>query len=133
MWAMDKKRKNGHPKEKGKIPERRKYKRAPFRGSVEIQTVTPSKTGNVYEIQSPRIPLSACNIGEGGLELSLPSDLKPGTLLKLTFRTGPEGQELSEAFARVVWNRDGRHGVQFLMLEDETHRRIRGIVRDQED
>ena len=130
---MEKKPKNDRSKGKGKEPERRKFKRAPFRGSIEIQTVTPSKTGNVYEIQTPRIPLSACNIGEGGLELNLPSDVKPGTLLKLTFRTGSEGQELSEAFARVIWNRDGRHGVQFLMLEEETHRRIRGIVQESKD
>ena len=130
---MEKNKKNDHPKDKGKNAERRRFKRAPFRGSVEVQSVTPSKTGNVYEIKAPRIPLSACNIGEGGLELNLPSDLKPGTLLKLTFRTGPEGQEVSEAFARVVWNREGRHGVQFLMLEEETHRRIRRIVRDSKD
>lgn len=121
---MEKTKKNPPPD-----GERRLFKRASRRMTVEIQSVSTSESGNVFEVKHERIPLKFCNLGEGGMGLRLPFAAKIDSVLKISFRVGLDPGEIVEVFARVIWTKDERCGVRFLMLENETRQSLRGIVR----
>jgi c-di-GMP-binding flagellar brake protein YcgR len=109
--------------------ERRLFRRVPYRTPLEIQNVSASDSGNVFEVIPKRIFLRSCNISEGGMGLLLPFVAKPGSVLKVTYRTGAERMDQVEVFVRVVWNKGSKHGVRFLMLGNEARENIRDIVR----
>jgi len=121
---MEKEKKNPSPE-----GERRLFKRASRRMTVEIQSVSTSESGNIFEVKHERIPLKFCDLGEGGMGLRLPFAAKIGSVLKISFRVGQDPGEIEEVFARVIWTKDERCGVRFLMLENETRQTLRGIVR----
>ncbi|GEM_PF-2719132 len=110
--------------------ERRKHPRVPYSNTLKVQKVSSSKIGNVFEVQADALKGAAQDIGEGGFRVELPTNLKPGAILKLIFKVGARDAEMSEAYVRVVWSDKEEHGVQFLMLEDMTLRKIRVFISD---
>jgi hypothetical protein len=109
--------------------ERRRFKRARYRTTLEIQSVATSESGNVFEVMHERVPLKDCELSEGGMGLHLPFSAEEGAVLKIRCRVGPEPDDFVEVFARVIWKKDGQIGTRFLMLENEARETIRGIVR----
>jgi len=115
------------------MSERRKHRRAVYSHPLRVQTVLPSKIGNVYDVNSQTISAISCDISEGGFGIDLNTVFKAGAILKITFKVGIHDENESEAYVRVVWTRRDKHGLQFLMLEDSTLRKIRGFIRNVDD
>jgi hypothetical protein len=113
--------------------ERRKHRRAVYSNPLHVQTVSSSKTGNVFEVKNQAFPAHGRDISEGGFGVNLPSAFKPGAILKIIFKVGIHDENESEAYVRVVWTRQDNHGLQFLMLEDSTLRKIRGYIGNAEN
>jgi hypothetical protein len=109
------------------VSERRKHKRATFTRPMRVQGVSSSKIGNVFEVKNETYSAKGRDISEGGFGVDLASAFKPGAILKITFKVGPQDDD-SEAYVRVVWTQKDTHGLQFLMLEDSTLRKIRGYI-----
>ena len=110
------------------IQERRKFPRAEFPQAIRLQPVQASKSGNVFEVQGDSVAADGRDISEGGFKFNLHETLKPGTILKIIFKVDSlEGHD-HEAYVKVVWAQKKSHGVQFLMLEESTRRRIKGFI-----
>jgi len=108
--------------------ERRKHKRAQYGIPLQVQPVSPSKSGNVFEVQDRYLGAGGVNISEGGLNFELGESLQPGSILKVTFKIRPQDSVEHETYAKVMWVKKTNHGVQFLMLEENTLRKIRGFI-----
>lgn len=67
-----------------------------------------------------------CDLSEGGIALDGFLPQNPGEILPLAFRL-PDGGEVVEAIAQVVWTCDSRHrtGVRFVELADRTREQIK--------
>jgi hypothetical protein len=110
--------------------EQRLFKRANHRMTVEIQSVSTSESGNVFEVKHERVHLNSCDLSERGMGLRLPFSGKVGSVLKISCRVGPDPKDIVEVFARVMWSKGKKCGVHFLMLENEAREILRGIVRN---
>ena len=111
-----------------KANERRKHRRAIYSHPICVKVVSSSKIGNVYEVKSQPLSANGCDISEGGFGIDHSSEFKSGSILKIFFKIGSHDENESEAYVRVVWTRRDKHGLQFLMLEDSTLRKIRGFI-----
>jgi len=97
-----------------------------------VQTVSSSKIGNVFEVKNQTLSAQGRDISEGGFGIDVTSAFKPGAILKISFKIGAQDESEAEAYVRVVWTQRDKHGLQFLMLEDSTLRKIRGYIGDAE-
>ena len=111
-----------------KVSERRKHRRATYTQLMKVQAVASSKIGNIFEVKNEALNAYARDISEGGFGVNLSGSFKPGFILKVSFKVGEKDPEESEAYVRVVWSGKDNHGVQFLMLEDSTLRKIRVYI-----
>jgi hypothetical protein len=112
------------------IAERRKYQRASYPGSFQVQPVSPSKSGNVFEVMEKRLGADGRDISEGGLRFDLDKTLTPGSIVKISFKVREQDTIEHETYAKVMWVRSVTHGAQFLMLEDTTLHKIRGFIQE---
>lgn len=113
--------------------ERRKHRRASYSHPLRVQAVSSSKIGNVFEVKSQAMSANGRDISEGGFGIDITSAFKPGAILKISFKVGTQDEVESEAYVRVVWTHRDKHGLQFLMLEDSTLRKIRGFIGNPDD
>lgn len=112
------------------IAERRKYQRASYPHSFQLQPVSPSKSGNVYEVMEKRIGAGGRDISEGGLRFDLNESLAPGSIIKISFKMREQDDVEHETYAKVLWVKRATHGAQFLMLEENALHNIRGFIEE---
>jgi hypothetical protein len=106
--------------------EKRQYKRAFFKETVNARRVTESKSGNVFEVQGTPLVVRSKNISEGGVCLELGDEARPQMILKLNFQVGKKKEV--DVYAKVVWADKRLSGLQFIVLDDSIRRAIRQLV-----
>lgn len=106
--------------------ERRKHPRVKFDETVTVYKVTESKSGNVYEVQESPLVVKAKDVSEGGIRLKYVTEDKENKILKLSFQIPKDGQV--EVCSKLVWDKDGHCGVEFIVLDEEVRRNIREFV-----
>ena len=109
-----------------KPSERRKYARAKFNETITVHNVTESKSGNVFEVQGAPIVLKAEDVSEGGIRLQIDDPASPAKIFKLNFKLPKHGSV--DVYSKVAWNGDGSCGLQFIVLDEEVRKQIRGFV-----
>lgn len=108
--------------------ERRKYHRVPFSETVTIHQVLESKSGNVFEVDNGSVTLSSKDISEGGMRLDQGPVATLSKLVQVNFKI--RKNQILEVYAKLVWQRSGQIGIQFVVFGDEIRRHLRGYVKD---
>lgn len=109
-----------------KESERRKYNRAKFNEAVTVHNVTESKSGNVFEVQGAPMVLKALDVSEGGMRLEIDDPASPTKIFKLNFKLPRNGSV--DVYSKIAWNGDGTCGLQFIVLDEDVRKHIRGYV-----
>jgi hypothetical protein len=105
--------------------EKRRHPRHETSKSVQVFPVLPSKSGNIYEVQTKPLPASAIDISEGGAGLQIPSkNLEPQAIVKLSFETPAEGPV--EVYSKIMWTEKNRCGVRFILADQS----VINVVRE---
>lgn len=107
--------------------ERRKYPRAKFQETITVHRVVESKSGNVYEVQGEGVLTKAQDLSEGGIRIEALSQGSFSKILKLRIKVPKNGD--IDVYTKVAWENKGHFGLQFVALEDEFRRHIKGIVQ----
>lgn len=106
--------------------ERRKYHRARFNETITVHNVNESKSGNVFEVAGAPIILKAQDVSEGGIRIQIDDPASPTKIFKLNFKIPKNGSV--DVYSKVAWHREGYCGLQFIVLDDEVRRLIKGYV-----
>ena len=109
-----------------KQSERRQYSRAKFNETITVHNVTESKSGNVFEVQGNPLVLKAQDVSEGGMRIQIDDPASPAKIFKLNFKLPKNGSV--DVYSKVAWNGDGYCGLQFIVLDEEVRRLIKGYV-----
>ena len=107
--------------------EKRKHHRVEFRQPVRVFPVLPSKSGNIYEVQTESFEVQAHDISEGGLRLQTHQDLNPQFLVKLNFEILKD--QPVEVFGKIMWSQEKHHGIRFMLVDQEMRRDIKSLAR----
>jgi hypothetical protein len=110
----------------GNRPERRKYTRAKFQETVTVHEVAESKSGNVFEVQGNPITAKAQDVSEGGVRLEIGDVNSPSKIFKLNFKLPKCGSV--DFYTKLAWKSEGYCGLQFIVLDDESRKLIKGYV-----
>jgi hypothetical protein len=110
----------------GNPPERRKYIRAKFQETVTVHQVAESKSGNVFEVQGNPITVKAQDVSEGGIRLEIGDVNSPSKIFKLNFKLPKIGSV--DVYSKLAWKNDGHCGLQFIVLDDESRKLIKGYI-----
>ena len=105
--------------------ERRERPRIRFEATVAIHLVTPSKSGNIFEVKGHPISVQASDINESGMCLLLEAPVAPQTILKVDFDVAGKPVDV---YARVVWANRDRCGLRFIVLDRICCRAIREYI-----
>jgi hypothetical protein len=108
------------------VSDRRRYPRVKFHGKVTAHPVVESKSGNVYEVQGNPLTLKAQNVSEGGIRLELGEVSSPSSILKLNFKVDKDRSV--DVYSKLAWVMNGLCGFQFIVLDEEVRKAIRGFV-----
>ena len=106
--------------------DRRKYDRAKFEEEVTVHKVAESKSGNVFEVQGAPLVVQAQDVSEGGIRLELADVSSPSKIFKLNFKLPKNGYV--DVYSKLAWKTDGACGLQFIVLDEESRRQIKGYV-----
>ncbi len=109
------------------LQEKRRYKRFDFQKSVKIFPVLPSKSGNIYEVQTQAVQVKAVDISEGGLRLETDADLNENFLVKMHFEMTKDRPV--EVFGRIMWSSEKQHGIRFMIADHEIQHGVRAIAK----
>jgi len=109
-----------------KPSERRKYNRAKFQETITVHNVTESKSGNVFEVTGIPIVLKAKDVSEGGMRIQIDDPASPTKIFKLNFKISKNGSV--DVYSKVAWHSEGHCGLQFIVLDEEVRRLIKGYV-----
>jgi len=110
------------------VLERRNYPRARLAEPIKMRLVINSHSGYILEIQNDSLNAIGRDISESGIQALLDTSLKPGTILKVVFKLDPSEAKSQEAYVDVIWARKGTGGFRFLVMDEVTRKRIRGLV-----
>ena len=109
------------------LQEKRRFNRVEFQKSVRVFPVLPSKSGNIYEVQNEGLQVKAVDISEGGLRLETNEELNENFLIKMHFEFVKD--KPVEVFGRIMWSSEGRHGIRFMIADQEIQHGIRALSK----
>ncbi|HUO58408.1 MAG TPA: PilZ domain-containing protein [bacterium] len=107
--------------------EKRKHNRFEFQKPVRVFPVLPSKSGNIYEVQTESFEVQARDISEGGLRLQSQQELNPQFLVKLNFEISKD--QPVEVFGKIMWSQERHHGIRFMLVDQEMRKGIKSLAR----
>ena len=113
-------------KNERKPDERRRHHRTKFHEKVTVHHVTESKSGNVFEVQGNPLTTKALDVSEGGIRLELGETKLPTSILKLNFKVNKD--KTVDVYSKLAWAGDGACGLQFIVLDEEVRKIIKGLV-----
>jgi two-component system chemotaxis response regulator CheY len=85
---------------------RRRYVRAPLQAEVDCQVGSKVSRGRTW------------NLSQGGLQVEV-ENLKPGEIVRVSFRL-PGSSVTIESTGTVVWSDQGRQGIQFAKMGNQS-------------
>jgi hypothetical protein len=109
------------------ISEQRKSPRVDFTEGVLAHPVTPSKSGNIFEVNAQAHSFQAVDISREGIRLNAGRPLPPQSILKLNFELLK--RKPLDVFARVVWSRGDQAGLKFIVLDENAQKHIHSYTR----
>src|SRR5579859_1332406 len=109
--------------------EKRQHPRFDFQQPVKVYPVLPSKSGNIYEVQSRPVEFQAYNISEEGLALEADRDMDGEIILKMNFEV--EKDQPLIVYGKIVWSQEKHLGVRFLMVDSDMRRSINALGKKQ--
>ena len=109
----------------GQAAEKREFDRFDFQKPVLIYPVSPSKSGNILEVESRSLEAKAHNISEGGLKLVTPQSFPENSILKLNFKVKKD--QTVEVYGKIMWSEQKSCGVRFVLADPEARQGIRAI------
>ena len=113
----------------GDSSDKRQHVRVKFSGDLTIYHVQPSKSGYIFEVQEKPISAKLDDVSEAGLKLEI-GDTKLATdILKVNFNV--KKSEPVNAFAKMVWKNGNCCGLQFIMLDEDSRKRIKNYISKQ--
>ena len=106
--------------------ERRKYPRAKFQETILAHWVVESKSGNVFEVQGNAVEVKAKDVSEGGIRVEVQDAAPFSKIMKLNFKLPKNGNV--DVYTKLAWEVDGHCGLQFVCLEDDLRKHIKGFI-----
>ena len=107
-------------------PEKRKHVRVKIDGDLTIYHVQPSVSGNIYEVHAKPLVARISDVSENGIKMEVGDAHLPTEILKVKFNV--HKHEPVDAYAKMVWKNGASCGLQFIILEKQSHRRIKEYV-----
>lgn len=111
------------------VTEKRQHPRVDFQKPVKVFPVLPSKSGNIYEVQTRPVEFQAYNISEDGLGLEADGDLGDEVILKINFEVERDRPVI--VFGKIIWSHERHFGVRFLMVDQEMRKSIKALAKNQ--
>lgn len=106
--------------------EKRRHNRVEFQKRVRIFPVLPSKSGNIYEVQTESFEARASDVSEGGVGLEMSRSLNPDFLVKMNFEV--QNNQPVEVYGKIVWSQSNRCGVRFMHMDSSLRKGLRSLV-----
>jgi CheY-like chemotaxis protein len=101
------------------LENRRRNLRVPLRTPVTCSEGARASDGMTW------------NLSQGGILIDTPAGLKPGDLVRLSFRLPVSGEQI-DALGVVVWTSTSRQGIRFTKLSDQNRHVIKEFIEEVE-